>query len=238
MFNTEWGDLIKKATSLKKENIQEAIQLIERAIEICPEKILDHYYKLSSYYHISGNKEKSYFILEKLLEELDEKDYFVFSKTSEIYHKKAVLLYKDKQYKSYIRSFTISSVYNIIHSSIIGYGRKDLLDIDKFYAINSPKFKNCFPKIKSDLYVPFKDKILSYLSRISESLLKISELSNKYGGNILDRYPEGLAVIDEKRMKVYIRDKKEFQYILESLKQDNFIDYFDKIIKPLFLNEE
>jgi len=99
-------ELIKKATSFKKDDINKAISIIEEAIKVCPEKVEDHYFKLANYKYFAGEKVEAYKVLTNLLDSLDFDDISMYNMSSStIYQKICILNYKDKNYEEYITNY-------------------------------------------------------------------------------------------------------------------------------------
>ena len=96
-------NLIKQSTKYKDSDIQKSIDLIHKAIEIYPYKILNHYFKLANYYHKAEQKEKAYNIYHNLIKDENPENVFKYQiNLSKIYDKINVLHYRDKKYREYI----------------------------------------------------------------------------------------------------------------------------------------
>jgi predicted TPR repeat methyltransferase len=67
-------ELIQEATEHKKSDIIKAINLIEQAINISPQKIFSDYFKLADYLHIAGQYDKAYSVYTQLIATLNPED--------------------------------------------------------------------------------------------------------------------------------------------------------------------
>jgi len=128
--------LIKEATSLKKNDLKKAIELIEKAIQTYDDGAHSNYIKLANYNHDAGNKLESYSILDNLITLKSPDKFGMYNMhIAEILEKKCVLLYKDKNYKEYIVTY-LQWLNNII-LAFSCQGRKEEL-------INTISTKNYF----------------------------------------------------------------------------------------------
>ena len=174
--------LIKQATSYKNSDIEKAINLIKKAIDICPEKVLSDYFKLSNYYFIAEQKEKSYSIHKDLLDSFNERDLGMFNMNkSQIYEKLCSLSYTDKQYENYLQNYCLW-----LYNSVIAFasqGRKvELENIlkaeNKLNFLSPSKVKGSFKKMKIETRMEiFNDKLVVYFERISEILTEMVNIA-------------------------------------------------------------
>jgi hypothetical protein len=132
------NELIKKASAYKNDDIKKAIELIQEAINIYPYE--EYYFKLANYKYDAGLINDSYGILNILLTKYTY-DSFINMKNanrSKIYEKLAILNFKEKNYKNYIKNSSMNLFNTVIALAIQGR-KSELLEI-----INRKPFEENF----------------------------------------------------------------------------------------------
>ena len=108
----EVGDLLKKAMSLKKTNISEAILIIENALKIDPSYPCQD--KLIKYLIVANRFDEAENIIINLIQKSkDINDIFNFSNRAGNYEIYSDLLFKKHNYKDYLFYYCLS-IYNRI----------------------------------------------------------------------------------------------------------------------------
>lgn len=106
----EVGELLKKATSFKKTNIEEAILLIKQALKLDP--VYPCYDKLVNYLILANKFDEAEEIILSLIQKSKEPgDIDNFSKRASNYSIYSEFLFKKKLYKEYIFYYCLS-IYN------------------------------------------------------------------------------------------------------------------------------
>lgn len=110
-------ELLKKATSLKKTDIEQAIILIEDSIKKYP--ALSSYFKLANYLTIANRGEEANGTYLKLINQYKQNDdLFNFSNRSQIYEQYSNFLFKKNLYKEYIFYYCLSTYNELVGWSI------------------------------------------------------------------------------------------------------------------------
>ena len=132
------NELIKKASECKNSNINKSIELIQDAINIYPYD--EYYYKLANYKFDAGQINDSYEILNILLKKYSYDSFFNMKNInrSKIYEKFAILNFKDKKHKDYIKNSSMHLFNTIVGMAIQGR-KSEVLEI-----INTKPFKENF----------------------------------------------------------------------------------------------
>ncbi len=178
--------LIKQATQLKKENrISEAIDLIKKAIQISPNIMLDSF-KLSNYLHSADRKDEAYAVLNDIKNIKYDTLGMVNMNYSIILDKELTLLFKDKAYYKYIRTYFLW-LYNRIlaHSCQENFAKENLLEkmissTSLLDYIAPTKMSKCLKELGVE---NLKDELhrlmFEHLKSIESDLKKMRNLSNR-----------------------------------------------------------
>ncbi|MQY78531.1 MAG: hypothetical protein GH151_04940 [Bacteroidetes bacterium] len=119
-------ELIKEATSLKKTDINKAISLTKEAIKSYPN--FDYYFKLASYYQLSGNNNEAFSVIGKLVGELDFNDVINYNtRIHQIFTEKAKLLYNVQDWVDYFFSLCFSLWNDLISVAVNGWSKDSLI---------------------------------------------------------------------------------------------------------------
>ena len=111
--NIPVSELLKKATSLKKTNIEESILLIKQAIKISSD--FSSYDKLINYLMIANKMEEAETVILKLISESKKNDnLFNYSIRKGNYEQYTVYLFKQNDYKNYLFYYCLSIFNNIV----------------------------------------------------------------------------------------------------------------------------
>ena len=110
-------ELLKKATSFKKSDIERAIVLIRKSIEKYP--ALSSYFKLANYLTIANRAEEANETYLKLINQYKQNDnLFNFSNRFQIYEQYSNFLFKKFFYKEYIFYYCLSTYNELVAWSI------------------------------------------------------------------------------------------------------------------------
>lgn len=233
--------LIKESSQYKKTNISKSISLIEEAISLCPEYVLSDYYKLSSYYHLAGKKNKAYELLNQQIVYLNEnyKLPVLHSNKATIYEHIGVLLYSDKMYNEYIYNFSLERFNTNL--SVFSQGRihdyeeskesYDIMGLSYFQKINK-----CFYNInKSRITAEYSITFTKLFKECNEDLIMLMNHCNSYlyTSQVDFSWPKGTKALVEENAKIFWPDR--IIAIIQKYNDDYFKNYFDSHLK-LFLN--
>ncbi|MGD9493787.1 MAG: hypothetical protein AB7V36_10590 [Bacteroidales bacterium] len=233
-------ELIKEATANKTKDINKAIYLIEQAINICPEIIIEDKFKLANYYHFAGNKEKAYNILLGLITVMNKKSTFTIRNAviMQIYGQICTLCFSDKKFSDYIFYYSLQRYHTNL--AIFTQGRKQDYEMtkdtfDAFGASYSTKINSCFKNIhKESIIKEFSDKFNEFFKYHSDDLLFILEIS--YSAHLSKDYnlnsPESIG----ERVERILQSDNEFIEIITKYSDEYFINFFNQILKPLIEN--
>ena len=229
--------LLKQATSLKDTDINKAISLIEQAIKICPERILNDYFKLANYYHIAGYKDKAYTTLQQLLDNIDFNDIGMYNMDrSQVFDKFCTLSYKDKDYEQYIH-FYCFWLYNITVAFACQGRKEELKNIidnrDKLNYLAPTKINGSFKKIdKEPNKQEFNDKLLSYFDDhrqvLTEMANKAYEIDSSFESDEL-RINESIG----QRSNRLLRKDDKFMTVYKSFNSDQFKKFIENNLIPI-----
>lgn len=230
-------DLLKQATANKDSDIHKAISLIELAIKICSEQILEDYFKLANYYHISGNKEKAFSIHYDLLERLDNNDIGMYNmKRSQVYGKLSTLSYKEKDNEQHLKFYCLWLFNNIVGFACQGRKEelKKMLDNRQMLEYLAPtKIKGSFDKLGLEkVKIEFNNKLFDYFGMHKKSLTKMTkkayeiESSNEFDDYVLN---ESLGQRSNRLLKKDESFLTDFSYF----NSGQFENYFETILRPI-----
>jgi hypothetical protein len=231
--------LLKQATALKKDNIEQSILFIKDAINICPEKVLSDYFKLANYLFIANHKEEAYSIYFNLLENFDKKEIGMFNMNkSQIYDKLCTLSYKDKNYLNYLMYFSLW-IYNTSIAFACQGRTEELANLlnseNKMNYLAPTKVGGSFKKLKKeDQILEFNNLISEYLNNIREILTKMAKKAYKLDhSNDADSYE-----FDETfghRINRLLRKENNFMQYYNTLNSNEFEIFFENNLKPLLI---
>jgi len=236
-------NLIKQSTKYKDSDIQKSIDLIHKAIDIYPYKILDHYFKLANYYHKAGQKGKAYKILHSLIEEENSDNIFNYQlNISKIFEKLNVLFYRDKEYEEYIRNSLLSKYYFILSQACSAVGDVDFLKDDYsflFSLSDKSKLGRCFKYIKKENQkIEIENLLQEFYNSIKEKLIKMSEISSDidYNSTLDEIYDNEANPQDIQYTEGYaLKHNSEFMALYNDLNKNYIEKYIEDKIAPLLV---
>nr|MBP7399837.1 hypothetical protein [Chitinophagales bacterium] len=143
--------ILKSATEKKETDIEGAITLIKEAIKICPEKILDDYFKLANYYYIANKKDQTFGLLEKLINDFDINEIGMYNMNKSLVNDKLCILhYKGNDYVLYLKNYSFW-LYNTAVAFACQGRASELKNIienpNKLDYLAPTKVNNCFKKL-------------------------------------------------------------------------------------------
>lgn len=95
--------MLKEATQLRSVDPRAAIEKIQQAIQLCPEKVLEDYFKLTSYLADIGEFNEAFAVLRMLGTQESPVNYFFFNMNqSQIDEARARLLFREKRWPDYV----------------------------------------------------------------------------------------------------------------------------------------
>lgn len=204
--------LIKEATQLKKTNIEKAIKKIQEAINICPEKVTNDYFKLANYIQIAGKHDESFSILSKLMSELDPCDYYLFNMHRSIISEKMSLhLFREKKYIECIWSGCETDWLGII--ALACQGRFNGIEGYKLF-LDGRNAKKSFKEIgRANKLSTFRENFHNFILTNSDFFTKLSNSSPGLTNNDLSN--EFLALYQSINEDVFSKNlEREFQLLL------------------------
>lgn len=230
-------DLIKEATAFKKTDIQKAISLIEQAIQICPETILDDKFKLSGYYHLADDAEKAYGILFDLLNEMKESSTYTMYNMNkmQIYEKICTLCFTDKKFLDYIFYYSLQRFNTNL--AIYTQGRRADYErgndtFDAFGTSYSTKINTCFKKINKESNIKtFSEKFADFFNSHKQDLMFILEKSHSALWT-KDLDMTKMESVGERANRILKADK-EFVRIVTKYTDEYFVTFYNKTLRPL-----
>jgi hypothetical protein len=231
--------LLKQATALKKDNIEQSIILIKDAINVCPEKVLSDYFKLANYLFSANHREEAYSTHFNLLESFDKKDISMFNMNkSQIYDKLCALSYKDKNYLNYLKYFSLW-LYNTAIASACQGRTEELLNLlnteNKMNFLAQTKVRGSFKKLnKEDKISEFNNLISEYLNNIREILTIMAKRAHELDfSNDIDnfRFEETVG----QRLNRLLRKESEFMEHYRKFNSNQFELYFEDNLSPLLI---
>ena len=232
-------ELIKTSTSFKDKDITGAINLIQEAINLCPEKILSDYFKLANYLHLASRKDDAYSVLYKLILDLNTKEIGMYNmhKTM-VYDKICVLNYKDKDFKLYLKNYSLC-IYNSALATAC-QGRKVELEnllnnSNKLDNMASTKVANCFIKLgKQAVIESFNDKLDTYLNLKRPELIQLAKKANELDRNLpMEQMIDGESL--GQLMDRLLQQDKEFMHTFYQLNNGDFEVFYDEVLKKLLV---
>lgn len=238
--NVDCGVLIKQATQLKKENnISEAIDLIKRAIQTSP-NIPSYGFKLSNYLHSAGRKEEAYAVLVDMKNINSDSLGMANMNYSLIIEKELTLLFKDKKYQEYMKSYFIW-LYNRIlaHASQENFAKENLLEkminTKSLLDYLAPK-KMCkclkelgIENIKEDLH----NTLFEYFKSKEKDLKKMRSLTNrKIAQTIINNFKFGNP------NSILINPKSKFMDYFLEFNSSVYLNYLDEVIMHKTIKNE
>ena len=226
------GRIIVKATSLKDTNIGESIELIKKSISIFPDN--SSYFKLANYLYDANRKEECYEIFTELTMKYDFND-FTSNKNmyrSEIFKKKAIIDYKEGNYKDYILNSGLSLYNWCIGLSI--QGRIDelnfILESDDIAAhMTKTKLKKSFGQLeKLEEFDSFVQGFVSLLNKDSKIFTALATIYNKTDFNKHKDF-EFNETVGEREDKILLRNQ-EFKNLYSMLSESKVEKFTNEII--------
>ena len=210
--------LIKEATQLKKTNIEKAIKKIQKAINICPEKVTSDYFKLANYIQIAGRHDESFSVLCKLMSELDPNDYYLFNMhRSSISEKMMQHLFREKKYVDCIWSGCETDWLQFV--ALACQGRFNGIEGYALF-LDSRNAKKSFKEINlADKLDDFKKSFQDFLMANSDFLRTLSNSSpGLTNNNLSDEFTMHYQSLNKDIFAE--KFKKEFQLLLNEKKKD------------------
>lgn len=222
------NELIKKASEYKNVDIKKAIELIQKAIIIYPNE--EYYYKLANYKYDAGQIIDSYEILNVLLKKYSF-DSFINMKNanrSKIYEKLAILNFKDKNHKDYIKNSSMHLFNSVINLAIQGRKNEVLEIINRkpfegnfvitkikkaFIGLNSIANEN---KFYSLIYSYLKQNKINYieLCRIYDGISKTDDFEFDES---VGEYEDRMLSKNEEFNGIYLKlNESEFEQIIDN----------------------
>ena len=223
------GRIIVKATSLKDTNIGESIELIKKAISIFPDS--SSYFKLANYLYDANRKEECYEIFTELTMKYGFND-FTSNKNMhrcEIFKKKAIIDYKEENYKDYILNSGLSLYNWCIGLSI--QGRIDelnlILESDDIAAhMTKTKLKKSFGQLEE--FDSFVQGFVSLLKKDSKIFTALATIYNKTDFNKHEDF-EFNETVGEREDKILLRNQ-EFKNLYSMLSESKVEKFTNEII--------
>ena len=193
------NELLKQSTVLKPTDILKSIELIKEAIRIYPSD--DSSIKLASYYAEAKQSHKSYAVLNGLLSKYS---YLSFTdgknmRRNNVYEKIAVIYYKDKRYKDYIKSVSLQFYNYIIGLAVQGRANEiiyltNIDSVGQFFV--ATKINKSFKELNlSNKQVVFYSQLLSYFDKRKEKLFKLCDIYEK-STRSLNNIPDNESIGD------------------------------------------
>jgi hypothetical protein len=232
-------ELIKTSTSFKVKDILGAINLIQEAINLCPEKILSDYFKLANYFHLASRKDYAYGILNKLILDLNVKEIGMYNmhKTL-VYDKICVLNYKDKDFKLYLMNYSFC-IYNSVLATACQGRRVELENLlnnsNKLDNRASTKVSNCFIKLnKQAVMENFNDHLDKYLNLKRHGLIQIAKKAMEVDSNFSSEQIISGETVGQLFDRLLQQDK-EFMLNYYHLNNGDFELFYDDVLKKLLV---
>jgi hypothetical protein len=219
----EYRKLLKESTSLKKENkLDEAIIKIYEAIEIIKpfnNDTSEGYFKIAYYHQCKNEWDKSWSVLQKVLDTANPNDYEQYwNVIADVFQKQSEQLKRQKNLKEYLYSHSISFYTNLIRGML-------------YPAVWSPLkyFEN-----EKELRKVFDVKVLKNDS-LREEYIKFNVFFLNSKKNQIFMLYEYLAH-KEFRFNTNLRDKKVICNLLAPLHFLELEDLYNKNMSPKLSN--
>ena len=233
-------ELIKKATSYKKSDIYKAIELIEKSIKCCPEKVLSDYFKLANYYFLADKKKKAFEVHYQLLENFNPNDITMFNMNkTQIYDKLCILFYKDKNYEQYLYYYCLW-LYNIIVSAACQGTIEHLINMineeDQLKFLAPTKVNGCFRKLKKESNRQvFNNKLTEYLKDKKNILIEMAKIAHNIENKSDNDDFLYEATYGEQKNSL-LRKNKKFIDHYNYVNSNDFVNFYSKELKFLLIN--
>jgi hypothetical protein len=231
----EISELLKKATALKKIDIDQAIDLIKKVLTIDPEYPCHD--KLKSYLILANRIDEAEELILKLIGECQSNSFlFNFSKRAGNYQIYADLLFKKELYKEYIFYYSLSfynelvaDVFNEALDSVkanLNYLKNKEIFIDKK---TNKAFQEINAKLKQDLFIKTFHEILMEFNFIELYKLVFFLINKQPQKEELEIY-----AIKYKKEDWLLWSNQKFQEIIPNYYQEVFVRQYKCILEPIF----
>lgn len=238
----EVGELLKKATSLKKTNIGDAILTIKQALQIdpvypCQDKLIK--------YLILANRfdEAEDIILSSIQKNKDTRDIFNFSNRSVNYEIYSDLLFKKCKYKDYLFYYCLSIYNKTVMDALneqIDCVKAQLSALKNKEEFTDRKTNKAFQEIGASMY---QDQFIKTFYKVLNNfnfneLYKLVIFLNHKQSN---REELQIYAIRNQKTDWLLWSSKEFQETITLFNQDFFVDKYKSHLEPILnmqLNEK
>jgi tetratricopeptide (TPR) repeat protein len=230
----EAGRIIVEATSVKDTNIGESIELIKRAISKFPDN--SSYFKLAKYLYDADRKEECFETYNELIIKFSFDD-FTSNKNmvrSEVFKKKAILEYKEKNYQTYVLDSCLS-LYNWCIGLAIQGRIEELVNVlesdDITEFMTRTKFIKSFEHLEViDQYHTFIKGLSTLINIDSETLTRLADIYNKTDFGKSEDI-EFNQTVGEQEDKILLRNK-EFNNLYSMLEESKI----EKLVNDMIRN--
>jgi hypothetical protein len=228
------SDLLKKATSYKKTDIEQAISLIRQALTIDPD--YPCYDKLKNYLIIANRIDEAQELILNLIEESkDNKNLFNFSNRVGNYESYSGILFKKGLYKEYIFYYSLSK-YNALVANALNE-QKESINAQLTFLRNKEEFidkktNKAFQEIgafsNQDLFIKTLYDILKGFDFIS-LYKQVYYLNNKQADKeALEIEASKNGIVD---WKLWVN--KQFQETISRYDEKYFMEKYEDKLEPL-----
>lgn len=230
----EVGELLKKATSLKKTNIGDAILTIKQALKIDP--IYPCQDKLIKYLILSNRfDEAEDIILSSIQESKDPNDIFNFSNRAVNYEIYSDLLFKKCKYKDYLFYYCLSIYNNIVMDALneqIPCVKAQLNALKNKEEFTDRKTNKAFQEIGASTY---QDQFIKTFYEVLNNfnfneLYKLVTFLNHKQSN---REELEIYAIENQKTDWLLWSSKEFQGTIILFNEDFFVDKYKSQLEPI-----
>jgi hypothetical protein len=171
------SSLLREATSLKKTNINLAIEKIKNAIELG----YGDYYKLSSYLLFAGKIEEAIFIYKDIIIPKSKIREIPYNSLGYVYQKYSSLFYRIDRLEDYFYYASLSAFYYITHNFTYESGDCDLLKCffesrKPLYYTGQANFERALKKIgKLDLYEEYEETFMKLFDELKGKIYEAAK---------------------------------------------------------------
>jgi len=230
----EVGELLKKATSLKKSNISEAIIAIENALKIDPSYPCQD--KLIKYLILADRIDEAENIIINLIQKSkDIKDIFNFSNRAGNYEIYSDLLFKKKKYEDFLFYYCLSIYNRIVMDALneqIEAVKAQLTALKNKEELIDRKTNKAFQELASSMYQDeFIKTFYEVLKKFNfNELFKLTDFLNNKQPN---KEELEIYAIKNKKTDWLLWSNKEFQEMIILFNEDIFIDKYRNYLEPI-----
>jgi tetratricopeptide (TPR) repeat protein len=234
----EVGELLKKATSLKKTNIDEAILAIEKALKIDPSYPCQD--KLIKYLILADRVDEAENIINSLLQKCNDiKDVFNFSNRAVNYELYSDLKFKQQKYDDYLFYFCLSIYNRIVMDTLNEQIKAVKVQLNSFKneeELTDRKTNKAFKEMglsvhQSKFIHTFYEVLKSY--NYDELYKLVTFLNNKQP----NKEQLEIYAIENKKTDWLLWSSNEFHEQIQLFNEDTFIDKYSSYLKPILKNK-